>query len=252
MNTLDKVVEVAKSKLAVLNKGFGRALVYSMIAGFFVGIGVGIMSVAGGIAHGAGSPYYKFFMAATFSVALALVLVAGGDLFTGNNMVFTIAYLRKAVKGIDVLKMWGISYFGNLLGSLLISLLYIGSGITSGAIGDFMVSLAESKMNLPLGQMFFRAILCNIFVCLGVWCYIKLQSESAKLIMVFLCIFTFVLMGFEHSVANMTLFATSLLIPHTAGVTLGGLLYNLSVVTIGNIIGGGFFVGATYYYVLRD
>ncbi|MGM9973402.1 MAG: formate/nitrite transporter family protein [Clostridiaceae bacterium] len=252
MNTLDKVVEMANSKLGVLNKGFGRALVYSMIAGFFVGVGVGVMSVAGSIAHAGGSPYYKFFMAATFSVALALVLAAGADLFTGNNMVFSIAYLKKAIKGRDVLKMWGVSYLGNLLGSLLISLLFIGSGITLGTTGEFMVSLAEGKMSLPLEQMFFRAILCNILVCLGVWCYIKLQEESAKLIMVFLCIFTFVLMGFEHSVANMTLLTTAYLIPHTAGVTLGGLLYNLAVVTIGNIIGGGFFVGAAYYYVLRD
>ena len=252
MNTLDKVVELANSKLGVLKKGFGRALVYSMMAGFFVGIGVGVMSVAGGIAHAAGSPYYKFFMAATFSVALALVLIAGADLFTGNNMVFTIAYLKKAVKGRDVLKMWGVSYLGNLLGSLLISLLFIGSGMTLGTTGEFMVSLADSKMNLPLGQMFFRAILCNILVCLAVWCYLKLKDESARIMIIFLCIFTFVLMGFEHSIANMTLLTTAYLIPHTAGVTLGGLLYNLVVVTIGNIIGGSLFVGAAYYYILRD
>ncbi len=252
MNTLDKAVEVAKGKLDTLKKGVSRYFMSSILGGMYVGIGVAFMATAGAMVKEGGSSSYKLIMGVTFSVALSLVLMAGADLFTGNNMVMTIAYLKKEAKGIDLLKIWGISYIGNFVGSLLFAGMFLATGLASKGTGAFLVSLAESKINLPIGQMFFRAILCNLLVCLSVWCYIKLKEETAKLIMIFWCIFAFAVMGFEHSVANMTLLSLAYMIPHTAGVTIGGIIYNLSVVTIGNIIGGALFVGAAYYYILRD
>ncbi len=93
-----------------------------------------------------------------------------------------------------------------------------------------------------------RGILCNILVCLAVWCAFKLKEETAKLIMIFWCLFAFITSGFEHSIANMTLLSLSLMVPHPDTVSLAGLAANLVPVTIGNIIGGAVFIGAAYWF----
>jgi len=92
-----------------------------------------------------------------------------------------------------------------------------------------------------------RGVLCNILVCLAVWCGTKLKSESAKLIMIFWCLFAFITSGFEHSIANMTLLTVSLLAPFEKAVSLSGYFYNLSIVTLGNMVGGIVFVAVPYY-----
>ena len=108
--------------------------------------------------------------------------------------------------------------------------------------------VASDKMNTPFVELLIRGILCNILVCLAAWCACKLKEETAKLIMIFWCLFAFITSGFEHSVANMTLLSLSLMVPHPETVSLAGLAANLVPVSIGNIIGGAVFVGAAYWF----
>lgn len=97
-----------------------------------------------------------------------------------------------------------------------------------------------------------RGILCNILVCVAVWCGFKCKSEAGKLIMIFWCLFVFITAGFEHSIANMTLLTVGLLEPSTYAVTLGGFAYNLLVVTLGNMIGGILFVAVPYCIIAKQ
>lgn len=109
-----------------------------------------------------------------------------------------------------------------------------------------MASGAAGKMALPPVHLFLRGVLCNVLVCLAVWCGFRCKSESGKLIMIWWCLFAFITCGFEHSVANMTLLTIALLNPAGAAVSAGGWLYNLMVVTAGNMAGGILFAAAPY------
>ncbi len=160
--------------------------------------------------------------------------------------------LEKKVNWVDTTKVWVFSYLGNLIGSVLVALLYAYSGLANGGVADFINNAATAKMNAPFMELLVRGILCNILVCLALWCSFKMKSESGKLIMVFWCLFAFITSGFEHSIANMTLLSISLLIKHPETVTLAGMISNLVPVTLGNMIGGSLFVGVAYWVSSSD
>ena len=149
-----------------------------------------------------------------------------------------------------MIELWIFSYIGNLIGSIIGGALFVFSGVATPQIVDAFVKAGVAKTTASAGQLFFRGILCNFLVCLAVLSGIKLKEETAKLIMVFWCLFVFITCGFEHSVANMTLFTIANLL-NGAKVTLGGCAYNLLFVTLGNIVGDGF-IGFAYYYIGRE
>ena len=158
----------------------------------------------------------------------------------------------KSVSWGKVVKYWVICWIGNLVGSVICAGLFTLTGIPgSGDIGSFFASTAATKMTGAPMQLFTKAIFCNICVCVAIWCGTRLKSEGAKLAMCLACVVTFVTCGFEHSVANMTFLTIGLLNPHDAAVTFGGLVYNLAIVTIGNMIGGIVFVALPYYLTGR-
>lgn len=146
-----------------------------------------------------------------------------------------------------MLRIWVFSYFGNFAGAIIVAGLFFYSGLATGGTADFIIS-AGAKMNGAFMELFVRGILCNILVCLAVWCSVKLKDETAKLIMIFWCLFAFITSGFEHSVANMTVLTTALMIPHPETISLAGLAANLIPVSLGNIVGGAVFIGAAYWY----
>lgn len=115
------------------------------------------------------------------------------------------------------------------------------------ATAKFLATGALAKMSAGALQLFVRGILCNILVCLAVWCGFRCKSDSGKLIMVFWCLFAFIVCGFEHSIANMTQLSVALLNPAGLPITLSGYFYNLIVVTLGNIVGGIVFVALPYF-----
>lgn len=251
-DVIEKVSNASVAKTNLLKRSKGKYLVSSALAGMFVGFGIILIFTIGGLLSAANSPTTKIVMGLSFGVALSLVIMAGSELFTGNNMIMTIGNLEKKVKFSDTLNIWIFSFIGNLLGSILLAFLFSQSGLGVGPVAEFIGKISTSKMTAPAMQLFIRGILCNIMVCLAVWCSFKLKEETSKLIMIFWCLFVFITSGFEHSIANMTLLAIGLLIPHPATVTMNGYLYNIGVVTLGNMVGGIVFVGLAYWYVSKE
>ena len=241
----------AVAKKNLLNNNLLGYIMLSMLAGMFVGFGVLLVFTLSGALDGA--PYTKLVMGIGFSVALSLVIIAGAELFTGNNLVMTAGYLKKTVNIGDVIKLWVICWLGNLLGSMLLALIFNATGLYSGATLDAMIGAAEMKMTAGFVPLLTRGMLCNMLVCLAVWSSFRCKTESGKLIMVFWCILAFFTTGFEHSVANMTLLTLSLINNGgNAAITLGGYCFNLLVVTLGNMIGAIVLVAIPYFTATLD
>lgn len=251
-DVIEKIGNSAIAKISLLKKSKCKYLVSSALAGMFVGFGIILIFTIGGVLSSVNSASTKIVMGLSFGVALSLVIMAGSELFTGNNMVMTIGALEKKVTIGDTLNIWIFSFIGNLIGSILLAYMYSKSGLSTGVVGEFIGKISSVKMSVPAMELFIRGILCNIMVCLAVWCSFKLKEEIAKLIMIFWCLFVFITAGFEHSIANMTLLAIGLFIPHPETVTVSGYLYNIGFVTLGNMVGGILFVALAYWYVSKD
>lgn len=245
----EKVSDGAASKVSFMKKDPLAYFVVSMMAGAFIGIGVLLAFTAGGLLTGL--PYAKIVMGLSFGVALSLVVMAGAELFTGNNLAMASGLLDRKVSWADALKLWCLCWIGNLAGSMLLGGIYSLTGLCTGPVGEFMVSAAAAKMGAGAVALFTRGILCNFLVCLAVWCAGRATSDAGKLIMVFWCLFAFITTGFEHSIANMTLFTVAMLQPVHEAVSSGGFVYNLAIVTLGNIAGGALFVALPYYIAGR-
>ena len=247
----DAAANAAVAKYNLLKNNPLGYFMLSVLAGMFVGFGVLLVFTLSGALGGA--PYTKLVMGCCFSVALSLVVIAGAELFTGNNLVMSAGYLKKTVKMGDVLKLWGFCWLGNLAGGILLAVLYAATGLYSGATLDAMIAAAETKMTAGFLQLLTRGMLCNMLVCLAVWCGFRCKSEAGKLIMVFWCILAFFATGFEHSVANMTLLTLSLINNGgNAAITFGGYIYNLLTVTLGNLLGAVLLVALPYYAATLD
>lgn len=250
--TINKVSDASEGKKSLLEKSKSKYLISAALAGMYVGFGILLIFTIGGLLSSVQAPTTKIVMGLSFAIALSLVIMAGSELFTGNNMVMTIGLLQKRVSWKDTSKVWIYSYIGNLIGSVILAGIFVLAGLAKDSTAIFILKTSAAKMSAPFMQLFMRGILCNILVCLAVWCSFKLKEETGKLIMIFLCLFAFITSGFEHSVANMTLLSIGLMIPHTAAVSLGGFTYNMAAVTLGNMVGGIFFVGFAYWFISKD
>lgn len=246
--TLEKLTVAAKNKVNLLNSSRLKYIVSSAFAGLYVGIGILLIFTIGGLLTSANSPMTKIMMGLSFAIALSLVVMTGSELFTGNNMVMTAGTLNKGTSTKDLLRVWAYSFVGNLLGSLLVAGLFVGTGLVNkGAVMEFFATTSLAKASLPFMDLFFRGVLCNILVCVAVMCSFRTNDDTAKLIIIFMCLFAFITSGFEHSVANMTIFGVALFSSAIKGATLMGAIYNLFVVTLGNIAGGALVMGAGAY-----
>ncbi len=244
------VANAAKSKVNMMKQNPFGFFVLSMFAGMFVGFGILLIFSIGGLLSGL--PYAKIVMGISFGIALSLVVMAGSELFTGNNFIMMGGVLKKTVTVSETVKLWIICYFGNLVGSVLIAYIFHLAGLNNGGTAEFISATSLAKMSIPILPLFMRGVLCNILVCLGVWCSVKMKSESGKLIMIFWCLFAFITSGYEHSIANMTLLAVGLFNPCGHALTLGGYVYNLGIVTLGNMLGGILFVAIPYYIISKQ
>ena len=243
------LANAAKTKVQFLKNNVAGYFLASMLAGIFVGFGVLLSFTIGGLLGGA--PYTRIVMGISFGIALSLVVIAGSELFTGNTMVMTFGMCRKTVTAGQTIKLWLVCWLGNLAGSILLALLFWAAGYAIGNVGNFIAETAATKMSLPLFPLLLRGVLCNALVCLGVWSAARCKSEAAKLIMIFWCLFAFITSGFEHSIANMTLFTIAMLSPMDAAVSFGGYVYNLFVVTLGNMLGGILLVALPYHIISK-
>lgn len=244
------VCEASVTKLNFLKNNPIGYIVASVLAGAFIGFGTLLAFSAGGYLEGAA--YTKIVMGLSFGVALSLVVMAGAELFTGNNMVMLAGAMTKKVKVSQMIYLWIICFFGNWLGALILAFVYSKAGLATGAVGDFMMDAAVAKASLAPLELFFRAVLCNMLVCLAVWCSFRCKNEVAKLIMIFWCLFAFVTTGFEHSIANMTLLSITLFVQTDGALTMIGYLYYIFMAAVGNIVGGTICVALPYFVVSRN
>lgn len=241
--------ETAKDKVNLLRSHPGRYLIASMLAGLFVGFAICLVFTIQTLIPGAST---KVLMGFCFSIALTLVVIAGAELFTGNNMVMTLGLARKTVTLPDTLKLWAVCWIGNLLGSIICGALFVGGGFTAGDAAEVFTKAALAKAELAFLPLVFRGILCNILVCLAVWGSGRIADGGGKILYITLCLATFVIIGFEHSVANMTLFSIGLMAKSTVPLAFSGVVHNLIAVTLGNMIGGICFVGIPYALIARE
>ncbi len=240
----------AAGKVSLLKKNPVGYFLLSMLAGAYIGFGILLIFTIGGQLQGA--PATKLIMGVSFGIALSLVVIAGAELFTGNNLVMTAGMVKKKITLADGILLWVVCYIGNWIGSIVLVLLYNATGLANGPVGEFMANGALAKMSATAPQLIARGILCNMLVCIATWCGFRCKSDSGKLIMVFWCLFAFITTGFEHSIANMTLLTEALINPCGVAVTMPGYFHNLIWVTIGNMIGGIVFIAIPYAIAAKD
>ena len=227
-----KISNAAKAKSNLVNSNIFKYFLKAIMAGFFIDVAVVFSNVVGNMF--AGGVLGKFLSAVVFSIAVILIIMVGGELFTGNNLVMAFGAYDKKVTWGQVGKVWLVSYIGNFVGCLIFALIWVGAGLSGTQ--SYFEGFVPNKVAIPVGQMFFRAVLCNFFVCLGVLCGLKLKEEVGKILMITLCITGFVASGFEHCIANMGVFTIGMCI--VPGLSIGAVLKSMLVVTIGNMVGG--------------
>lgn len=259
---------VEKAGIVKGNMDFLSMYILSVLAGAFIAFGAILYTY---VIHDSSLSLgmTKLIGGMVFCLGLVLVIVAGAELFTGNNLII-MACVSRRITIVRLLRNWIIVFCGNFAGSLAVVWLVSQSGqwtSTGAAVGVKALMIANGKVNLAFGQAISRGILCNILVCLAVWLCFSCRSVTDKILAIIFPITAFVALGFEHSVANMYFIPAGLLLkqspqvlsaaekmlgqaPDLSRLTIFGfLIRNLLPVTIGNIIGGGFLVSIIYWFV---
>ena len=186
----------AAAKVGLLKKNPLGYFLLSALAGAYIGFGILLSFTVSGTLGAI--PMTKIAMGLSFGIALSLVIIAGAELFTGNAFVLYNGWRSKTVTLTDVIRLWVVCYLGNWFGAIVLSLLFYGAAGTAGGVGQALANAAAMKMSLPPLVLFLRGILCNVLVCLAVWCGFRCKSDSGKLIMVFWCLYAFFTCGFEQ------------------------------------------------------
>lgn len=245
---VQRMVEASAKKVAYLEGSPLGYAILAALAGVYLGFGITLIFSVGAPFAAEGSAALKLVMGVSFGIALTLVVFAGSELFTGNNMVGVIGALAGQITWSQVGMLFAWSLIGNLLGSLAVAWMVVQSGVVSAAPQAALIQkVVGIKMSLPAWELFLRGILCNWLVCLAVWTASRTTSDTAKILLIFWCLFAFIGSGFEHSIANQSLLGLGLFLPHEAGVSWAGFAWNQTWVILGNIVGGGVFVGGLYW-----
>ncbi|MBN2395204.1 MAG: formate/nitrite transporter family protein [Candidatus Atribacteria bacterium] len=252
------------------NLSWAKMIVLGILAGAYIAFGAQLATmVTYDSAKFFGDGISKILFGSVFSVGLMLVVIAGAELFTGNNLI-VVGTLNGNVTTGKLMNSWFWIYVANFIGSiLLVWIMYATQLWKTGdfAVGAKALSIANGKVNLSWGTAIARGIACNWLVCLAVWLAVAAKEVPGKILGIYFPIMAFVASGFEHSIANMYFVPMGILLKNNSSVVTaagltdkltnlnwgGFLLNNLIPVTIGNVIGGAFFVATLYWFVyLRD
>jgi formate transporter len=244
---------------------FWTMLTLAVLAGAFIALGALFSTTvtASPLPYGVN----RILAGVAFCLGLILVIVAGAELFTGNNLI-VMAWANRKVSTGRLLHSWAVVYAGNLAGAFSTAVLVFAArqyAFGSGAVGKNALSIAQNKCNLAIGEAVVLGILCNALVCLAVWLCYSARTTTDKVLSILFPITAFVAAGFEHSVANMYFIPMGLLIKtwapagfwnliHESAATYpalswAGFLRNLACVTLGNTIGGSLMVGLVYWFI---
>lgn len=261
----------ARIEQVAINKSTGdplRVFALAILAGAFIAFGAVFFTIVTYDSSGIAQGVMRLIGGLAFCLGLILVVVAGAELFTGNNLI-VMAYVDGKVTLQQLMKNWIIVYCGNFIGAVGVMILIYFSGhwdIGHGAVGAKAIAIANAKVNLTWMEAFTRGVLCNILVCLAVWLCFAGRTVVDKVLAILFPITAFVAMGFEHSVANMYFISAGIVakqqpellsLMNTMNVdnlTIMNFVFsNLLPVTLGNIVGGSVFVGLFYWFIyLKD
>ena len=253
--------------VGVAKAGLSAASMFALavLAGAFIAMGAVFATTTSAgsaeLAYGVG----RLLAGLTFSLGLILVVVAGAELFTGNNLI-VMAWANRRVTTLRLARNWAIVYAGNFVGAIATAALMLAAKqytFGGGSVGQTALGIATAKTNLGFGQAVALGILCNGLVCIAVWLTYSARSTADRIIAVIFPIAAFVASGFEHSVANMYFIPYGLFVkaqssfvasldppPDLSGLTWRAFFVdNLIPVTLGNVIGGTLLVGAFYWFV---
>jgi formate/nitrite transporter len=238
-----------KSRLSLL-----QLSMLGILAGAFIGLGA-LYSVLVLSDASLGFAASRVLGGVVFSLGLLLVVVAGAELFTGNNLL-AMAWADGCMSTRDVLTNWVVVCLANFAGALGLAMMVYLSGHTQmngGAVAKTYLAIAQAKGSLSLAEAFFRGMLCNVLVCMAVWMTLAGRSVTDKFIAIVLPISAFVAAGFEHSIANMYLLPLAQMLKAGAGqpVEYAWLWRNLVPVIAGNLVGGSVLVALVYYVIYR-
>ncbi len=248
-----ETIGVAKARLPLLSQ-----IMLGVLAGGFIGLGALCFTLVTSDTS-LGFAASRLLGGLAFSLGLILVVVAGAELFTGNNLL-VMAWASKRITTGELLENWLVVYLADFAGAIGLACLVYFSGhweMNDGGVGANMVKIAAAKAAIPFWEAFFKGILCNILVCLAVWLALAGRSVIDKIFAIIFPISAFVAAGFEHSIANMYFIPLGILVQGhfsasgSAALNWTGLLTNLIPVTLGNMVGGGVMVAAVYYLVYR-
>lgn len=267
-NTPAEVVDanIASGKVKA-NLPLVKMILLGVLAGIFIAIGGEASSLASHNIDNVGLA--RTITGAIFPVGLMMIVLVGGELFTGNTMII-MAVMDKQATVLQYVRNLVVVWFSNLVGSLIIVFLTFYSGqwnYTAGGLGAYTIKIAYGKVNLDFGTAFASGILCNILVCVAVLMAIAAKDIAGKIWAIFFPIFAFVISGFEHCVANMYYIPAGMIAATNptyaakaeelygisadglAKLSMGGIIHNMIPVTLGNIVGGGLMVGAFLYII---
>ena len=247
----DKIAQVVDEiGVRKVNMPIFKTYTLAILAGAFIAFGAMFFTV---VMTGEGGAFglRRLVGGIVFSLGLVLVIIGGAELFTGNNLI-VMAWADRRVSTLGLLRNWGDVYVGNLVGALGCAVLAAYAGLDSlgnGAVGETAIAIASAKVNLSFMEAFLRGLLCNVLVCLAVWVSLAAHDVSGKILAILFPISAFVVLGFEHSVANMYFIPMAMLIDGGAAITVQDFVGNLVPVTLGNIVGGGVFVAFVYWLI---
>lgn len=249
-------LEIAKNYVEIGIHKTMMSIFKMILLGFFAGMFIAFAGISSTTASStiATASVAKLIGAIVFPAGMAMVLIAGSELFTGNNLII-ISVLERKVTVAKMLKNWFFVYIGNFLGALFVALL-VTYGHTpdlfGGSLAQAIVNAGAARTSLSFGDSMIRGILCNILVCIAVWMAFASKQVSGKLLISFWPVMLFVLCGFEHSIADMYFCICALLTSAEYGIAADTLtwgnfiIHNMIPVTLGNLI-GGIGVGVGYW-----
>lgn len=223
-------------------------LVLAVLAGAFISLGALFFTVVVTDAR-LGFGITRLLGGLSFCLGLVLVVVAGAELFTGNNLL-AMAWASGLISTRDVIRNWLLAYIGNVMGCLGTVLLVAWGNVASldgGAVGETAVRIATAKAGLSLGEAFARGVLCNALVCLAVWLAMGGRSVADKILAILFPITAMAAIGFEHSIANWFFLPYGLVLDDHGVISLHGVVRNLVAVSAGNIVGGTLLVAGVYW-----
>lgn len=230
-----------------------RLIVSAILAGAYIALG-GILSMIVGFGFpeltAANPAIQKLLSGCMFPIGLILVVVLGAELFTGNNALLIPSFVQKKHSAATILKNWIMVYFGNFIGAILFTffMVYLCGLTTPEPYHSAAIKIATAKVSMPWLTVLLKGIGANWCVCLAVWLALSGKTFFEKALGCWLPVMAFVALGYEHSIANM--FFIPLGMMEGADISIASAVVdNIIPATIGNIIGGAFFVGALNAYI---